>query len=697
MTARDAATLAWFQTYIKYEMRPWDMFDYSVLREIKAVKRAGRKRNENRVNECWIMLDTETSKEKPNPVIDGQYKAVNNYVVAFTISVRAWHTNIVTLYGNKPSEAIQSVQKIHHSLPGDETIIYVHNLSYDWVFLRKWFFQSFGYPVKQLNTKPHYPIYIEFDNGITLKDSLILAQRSLEKWANDLDVEHKKAVGSWDYNLIRHQDHTFTTEELHYIENDTLAGVECLDKTADQLHKHVYSMPYTATGIPRAETRTRGKPNMAHERFQKMALDFEEYQNMLQVYHGGYTHGNRNYVNEVIEGPVTCYDFASSYPYVMLSEKFPMEKFTECGTLYIDDILSDSLDRAWYFKLIMIHPSLKFDQPMPAMQYSKCERVINPILDNGRILEADYVEIWLTEIDLEVIDHQYDCDGHICCNVHFAAKEYLPRWFTDYIYECFVDKTRLKGGDPVAYALAKARINSCYGMTVQRPIRDDVQENYDTGEYETISAATEDDYDKFCNRFTSILPYQWGTWITAYAFRNLFELGACAGTWLYSDTDSCYGKDWNQAKIIRYNNICKQKLCRNGYKAVYHNHREYWLGVAEFDGEYSEFKFLGAKRYCGRDAKTGKLKITVAGVPKNGAACLNDDINNFRPGFVFPGLKTGKKTHTYIYLDDIQTNAAGDEVGDSVDLTPCDYLLDSIEMADWDQIFQEEVNIQVYE
>ena len=67
---------------------------------------------------------------------------------------------------------------------------------------------------------------LKFDNGIILKDSLILAQCKLEKWANDLNVHHKKAVGSWDYDLIRHQDHQFTDEELHYIEKVDLKNLD---------------------------------------------------------------------------------------------------------------------------------------------------------------------------------------------------------------------------------------------------------------------------------------------------------------------------------------------------------------------------------------------------------------------------------------------------------------------------------------
>ena len=46
--------------------------------------------------------------------------------------------------------------------------------------------------------------------------------------------------------------------------------------------------------------------------------------------------------------------------------------------------------------------------PMPSLQFSKCVKTVNAIVDNGRILSADMVVIWLTEIDLEVIYEQYE-------------------------------------------------------------------------------------------------------------------------------------------------------------------------------------------------------------------------------------------------------------------------------------------------
>lgn len=191
-----------------------------------------------------------------------------------------------------------------------------------------------------------------------------------------------------------------------------------------------------------------------------------------------------------------------------------------------------------------------------------------------------------------------------------------------------------------------------YGMCCQKPVKDNIVENYDTGEYKIETVDSRELYEKYVNKYTSVLLYQTGILITSYGMRNLFELGKCAGTWLYSDTDSCYGQDWDMQKVEVYNNKCKQKLNANGYGAVIRDNKEYWLGVAEFDGFYPEMIYVGSKRYACRK-ENGDIKITVAGVPKIGAKCLNNDLNNFKEGFIFSGDITNKKTYTHIIVDKI--------------------------------------------
>lgn len=268
-------------------------------------------------------------------------------------------------------------------------------------------------------------------------------------------------------------------------------------------------------------------------------------------------------------------------------------------------------------------------------------------------------------------------------------------------------------------------------MCVQKPVKETLLEDYITGLFTVKEDFDEEtEYYKYKDKLNSILPYQVGVWVTSYAFRNLFELGACVkndmendngGLWLYSDTDSCYSINWDIEKINQYNNKCIQKLKDRGYPGVEHNGKMYYLGVAETSGDediYTEFRYQGAKRYCGRTivstmygellfclfklkwdlithelivlikkiSDNFKLKITVAGVPKKtGAKCLHNDIENFSPGLIFSGSITGKTTHYFIFKEEIE-NINGNEVGDSLDLCPCDYLLSSVYRPSWDDI-----------
>lgn len=682
----------------RYKMCFYEEWDYSILKNVLNIRKSGRADNDTYSN-CFIMADTETSKKRSDAVW-------HNHIVAWTISIRAYGYNIVTLWGRKPSEMIDCMSELCDKLQADHIIIYFHNLAYDWVFLRKYMMNQFGEPTKQLNTKSHYPVCINFEKLI-LKDSLILAQRGLEKWANDLDVDHKKATGKWNYDKIRGQRENYTADELEYIEHDTLAGVECLDKTMQALNKHIYSMPYTATGIPREESRSRGRKNRARESFLRLALSYEQYKKIEKVYHGGFTHANRHLINLMLnlkeDGLISGYDFTSSYPYVLLSEKYPMEAFTPISkAVKITDIIKDT-ENAYMFRFDAVNIRLKDDTiPMPYLQYSKCTQTVNEVQDNGRILCASYVSIYITEQDAQIINDLYTWDKHTCTEVEYAYKDYLPRWFTDYIFELYENKTMFKGGDSVLYAIAKAKLNSLYGLCVQRSLREDITEQYTTGEYITQhfeDIQTEQEaYQKYLDNNNSILPYQWGVWCTAYATRNLFKLGNCCDEWIYSDTDSCYGIGWDIAKVEQYNNECKQKLTNNGYGAVTFNGKEYWLGVAAHeDGkdDYTQFKVQGAKRYCGRQLADGKLHLTVAGVPKSGVECLHDDINNFRPSLIFDGKTTGKKTHTYFFVENTYIDDNGNETGDSIDLSPCDYLLQSVNYVDWQTIFDDEIEIEL--
>ena len=134
---------------------------------------------------------------------------------------------------------------------------------------------------------------------------------------------------------------------------------------------------------------------------------------------------------------------------------------------------------------------------MPALQLSKCVKCINPITDNGRIVAADLVVIWMNETDLRVVASIYKWSDSIVTDCRFTSKAYLPRWFTDFVYECYEQKSRGKGGNPVEYNLLKMRINSLYGMTCQKPCKPDIEEDYESGEFITQQINFNDKYEKY--------------------------------------------------------------------------------------------------------------------------------------------------------------------------------------------------------
>ena len=672
-------------------------FDFSILKDLYSI----RSRKDEYFTDAIMMFDTETSKD-----IDAK-EAYENHLVCWSFSLRTANKNIFSLIGRKPIDFVKFLKSFVDCRPNEKIVLYAHNLYYDWCFLRGFLMAEFGKPVKMLATRPYYPIYIEFENGVILKDSAILAQCALERWAKNLNVQHKKLMGAWDYNARLNQDSPLTKRNIKYALFDTLCGVECIDAMMTTLKKHIYNMPYTATGVPRQELRKRTNRKRAHMDYLKEVLTPQQQIKMEMVYHGGYVHGNRHFINTTMFD-VSGGDFTSSYLYAACAFKMPREKFADYKNCTVEEILELKDMYAFIFKLILINPSLNRNEPMPVLQYSKCTKTINAVCDNGRILCADYVEIYTSELTLDIIAQTYTYESAACIEVECAHKDYLPRWYTDYIFECFEAKCKLKHGDRLLYALSKARANCLYGLAVQHPVRNELEEIYEgesNGLYIRKEVDFEDAYMQHINKMSSILPYQWGCWITEVALHNLFKMGReCVdykngGLWLYSDTDSGYSNKWNMEKVKQYNDWCLQMLRANGYDAVVVGNESFTLGTISFDDdcEYSEFRYHGAKRYCGRNKHDNELHITVAGVPKKyGAKCLKNDINNFVTGFIFDGNTTGKLEHKYFY-NQFHVDKWQNEICDSVDLSPCDYTLSTNIVENFDEIFNEEIGVVEYE
>ena len=105
------------------------------------------------------------------------------------------------------------------------------------------------------------------------------------------------------------------------------------------------------------------------------------------------------------------------------------------------------------------------DEPIPYISLARCY-ALRFSLDNGRILKADYLEISLTEIDLEIILDTYYFDKVEVVQAMTAKKDYLPPEYRAVIQEYYNKKTELKGDESedgqYIYTKSKNMLTSVY-------------------------------------------------------------------------------------------------------------------------------------------------------------------------------------------------------------------------------------------
>lgn len=623
-----------------------------------------------------VTLDTETCIYKNN---------------GFITDISMTFEGIGTYYCRTINDLFSFLDSIQHKLSDgleNRMIIYVHNLSYDYVFLRNELISHYGIPINSLAVKTHK--YVSMDFGFfEFRDSYILTQKSLDKLTKDENIKVKKAVGYWDYNKIRSPHSERSLKEKYYVNVDTISLCLALRSVFRSRKCCTSDVPLTSTGFIRNECRKRSRTDKKWRyKFKELELTYNDYLILSEVFHGGYTHANRYYI-DVICHDLLSFDFASSYPAVMLYEKFPMEKFKKTNKITIDDIIDMSDDFAFFGYVTIANLKLDTKSPMPPIALSKCKTIKRDglIVDNGRIVECKFLKIPFSDPDLIAIIDNYSFSYISVSDCRYARKDYLPKWFRDYIQELYYNKCTLKNVDPINYMISKGMLNSLYGMCAQKILREEIQENFDDCTWNK-KMQDETEFNKFYSKSSSFLPYQWAIWVTAYAQRNLFLLGKNCGTWIYSDTDSCKGTNWNLEGVEKYNKNIEKKAKNTGYGIVEYNGKRFIIGQAENETDKSiitEFKTLGCKRYCYR--QDGKLHLTVAGVPKMAITELKNDINNFGKNFTFHSVvndienyygsnKLRPEYHIKNESEYIEVLGEKIKIDSFIILQPTDYILD---------------------
>lgn len=552
-------------------------------------------------------------------------------------------------------------------------ICYVHNLAYEFQFIRKWFKW-----IKVFSLSRRKPLYALTTTGIEFRCSYRLTGYKLEKVGEQMGIEK---LGDFDYSKIRHNKTTLTKREIQYCIHDVKIVTALIRQKMKEENDNISEIPLTKTGYVRRYVRNhtlRGNNRCFYKNaIQAMTLEPDEYEMAKKAFAGGFTHASFLHARHIMKN-VASFDFGSSYPTVLISEMYPMTKGRLISEMTLEQFeeMMDS-DCCCIFKITLE----KVSQIFPTESYisfSRCDKIVNPVVNNGRVVSADSLTICMTSIDYNIIRKVYKFTPVEIGHFYLYGKQYLPTTFVECILHFYNIKTKLKevDGKESEYMNGKENLNAIYGMCVTDIVRELVGYNDKDGWEDSKTAKmTDDEYqeylsnqlDKENKKKSRFLFYLWGVFCTAYARRNLWTgIFECKSDYIYSDTDSVkitnyekhkeYFENYNKEIISKleraldYHHLPHELICPENIKG-----EKKYLGIWDYEGTYHEFKAIRAKSYLylSTDKKGNTdYHMTVAGLSKKDAIAYLKSKGNpmrlFRYGMKIPKENTGKLTHTYI-------------------------------------------------
>ena len=559
----------------------------------------------------------------------------------------------------KPSELMSFYNQLCrlYNLNSEKVLVtYIHNASYDLSYLLPYIQECL--PAKEdryIICDSEHKITTYQQGGLCFRCSYMLTHISLAQWSKDMNVEHKKQVGLYDYSAIVYQDTELDHDMKKYDEYDVLSMEECLKKQMQLHHDNIATIPLTATGYIRRILRNSCASDHYYrcKYFVDTRLDLESYKFTVNSYAGGYTHNNRWLKSKVVTGNIGHNDFRSHYPTQIVTKPLPFGKpeiyydiFQDWArklhpNLDMQDIIELYPRFSTITELYVTKMELKDRKiSMPFMQVSKMFNRSDDLkyhADNGRLLKM-YKGSFVTYLDnltLKIITEQYNIE-YVIVKVYRFKNEMVPECIGKVINQYFKAKSDFKIehrkmceeygqfseqaiNANVHLLLSKQLLNAIYGCMAMNPVRPSYDIDYEKEEPlqllkgVTTDAEIETALDKYYNGRNNFLPYQVGAFITAHARYELYEYIKVIGydNVLYCDTDSIfYLKTPEIVKKIEKLNAEKHKTApyitdSNG-KRIYYD-------VFEEEPDCTAFKGLHSK--CYGTVENGELHLTIAGIP----------------------------------------------------------------------------------
>lgn len=591
----------------------------------------------------WEVFD----RSKPPEYYQGCEKVGVPYIWMFGV-------NDTVYYGTDFSDIEKVLIMIGN---GDSTkYLWIHNSAFEFQFMRD-FLEK--YTVENLIARAtRKPIaYTIKELNIQVRCTYMLTNLSLARAAERYTNIHK-LTGDLDYNKARSPRTVpyMSKRELLYCKYDILTLYHIV-KYFLRAYGRFNRIPYTQTGEVRKAFRKTVSYGYIKTIARRTASDLI-YCIQQKAFQGGMTHGNVLYVNTLLHN-VGSKDIASSYPTTFLF-KMPMFKFRKVPN-----------DKAWTANrnnwALLIHCRFHHIEAAKLNKYILNSKIVSGsgiAADNGRLVKADVIEMYLTEVDFDIITQDaYTIGETEILEVYASMKAYLPRELITFALQLYNDKTKLKGvaGQEDFYMKQKQMLNSLFGCACTNILKAGVTYDGDWHLPELSAAYIHDKLEGLRNSNTNCFLYQWGAWITAYARRRLWSvISPLDDLVVYYDTDSIKHLQSQRVDdvIFKENQKVTAQLyicCRDLdidpalLSPVDPKGKSHPLGLWEDEKKSFAVDFitLGAKRYAYK-TRDGKLHCVVSGVNnKTGYTALNGHISNFKKTLTFKYDSAGKLTSYY--------------------------------------------------
>lgn len=572
-------------------------------------------------------------------------------------------------------------------------VIYVHNLSYEFQFLRN-VFTFTNDDVFAVKSRKILKCVTE-DYNLEFRCSYLLTNLGLDAFTKKMKVEHQKLSGEgFGYSKKRYPWTKMTAYEMQYSFNDVIGLLEAIHEQLTQWNDNLYTIPLTSTGYIRRMAKDALKSFNYKQRSSIIrSITPELYTELRESFRGGDTHANRYYVNETLYNVNSC-DRSSSYPDVIVNDLFPMSPFKKEDYANVEDLKRFQKFSKCYIARFAFTNLRQKDifYGSPYISKDKSRFLENEIVDNGRILSADYIETTLTDVDFNIIKQEYIWDKIVVSDVYTSTYDYLPKELRNLVIKLYTDKTELKGVEDKVnlYNASKALINSVYGMMAQDPVKFDIVFDGTNNKVFYIEDRTEEKKKEKLEKYykKNFLSYAWGVWVTAWARYRLKEMVNIVGNlFVYCDTDSVKYLESEDKKeneriemlIKKYNKIRQENSRKNGGYATDKHGITHFMGVYEDEGIYKEFKTLGAKKYVYK-YEDDILHCTIAGVNKKYGGEELKSCDNFKIGFTFNKAGGTESVYNdsdfglYVIVDNGEKHSI--YIGKNIVIRPSSYTLD---------------------